>query len=67
MLVTYSFYGDIMAKRKTASCKEQRKTPAAKEITVVYPMMPRGYTAAQREQLRVFEKELLKGKKVVIG
>lgn len=67
MLVTYSFYGDIMAKTKMTSCKGQRRTPAAKKTTVVYPMMPRGYTAAQREQLRIFEKELLKGKKVVIG
>lgn len=56
-----------MAKTRKASCKEQRRTPAAKETTVVYPMMPRGYTAAQREQLRIFEKELLKGKKVAIG
>lgn len=56
-----------MTKTKTAGCKEQRRTSAAKETTVVYPMMPRGYTAAQREQLRIFEKELLKGKKVAIG
>ena len=38
-----------------------------KKVPIIYPMMPRKYTAVQRKNLRDFEKKLLKGKKVDIG
>ena len=31
------------------------------DVVEIYPMMPRGYTAVERSELRRFEKELLKG------
>lgn len=52
-----------------ASSVSKKRNPIknTKQSIIVYPMMPRGYTAAQRKKLRRFEKELLNGKKVNIG
>lgn len=60
-----------MIKTTVASSKGRKRTSAlnastVKGVAVVYPMMPREYTAIQRAQLRMFEKELLKGRKVSV-
>ena len=36
------------------------------EYCEIFPMMPRGYTAVQRAQLRKFERELYSGWKVTV-
>ena len=43
--------------QKPATKSDKKKTYAA-----IYPMMPRGYTAIQRAQLRKFERDLYAGK-----
>ena len=53
--------------KASSSSKKKNTVNNSKQIISVYPMMPRGYTAVQREKLRKFEKELLKGKRIKIG
>ena len=43
-----------------------KKRIAAVSRTVIYPMMPRKYTAAQRAELRRFERDILAGKKITV-
>ena len=35
-----------------------------KEVVALYPLMPTKYSPQKRKELRKFEKELLKGKKI---
>lgn len=59
--------------RTTARNKSMRKQngkaqflKAAKRPVSIYPMMPRDYTAVEREQLRTFEKKIMGDKGVKI-
>lgn len=52
---------DSKTEDKSHDIKERKSI--RKEPVLIYPMMPRRYTAFQREQLRKFERELLAGEK----
>ena len=67
--------GTIMGKEKQISSSRRTSTVAQKHTVksekkstyaAIYPMMPRGYTAVQRAQLRKFERELYAGKTVTV-
>lgn len=63
-----------MGRSKQVNSSHRTSTTAQKHINsvkksmyaAVYPMMPRGYTAVQRAQLRKFERELYAGKTVTV-
>lgn len=64
-----------MGKAKHVSSSHRTSTTIQKHIepgdkiktyAVIYPMMPRGFTAVQRAQLRKFERELYAGRKVTV-
>lgn len=50
----------------TATQKHTIKSEKKSTYAAIYPMMPRGYTAVQRAQLRKFERELYAGKTVTV-
>ena len=54
-----------MPKRKAKRDKKVRlliEKAKQKETVKIYPMMPRGYNALERAELRKFERELMNGK-----
>lgn len=53
-------------KTSTAAQKHTIKSEKKSTYAAIYPMMPRGYTAVQRAQLRKFERELYAGKTVTV-
>ena len=44
--------------------KKQKNRKKKKEIVKLYPILPTKYSRAQREELKKFEAELLKGRKI---
>ena len=42
----------------------KRNTRVVADRVIIYPMMPRKYTAAERAELRKFEQEIMAGKKI---
>ena len=58
----------VSSSKKVASVRHQYARDGSRIIqhAEIYPMMPRGYTAAERAELRKFERELLKGRTIKI-
>ena len=54
--------------RRTSAVAQKHTVKSEKKSTyaAINPMMPRGYTAVQRAQLRKFERELYAGKTVTV-
>ena len=50
----------------TAAQKHTVKSKKKSIYAAINPMMPRGYTAVQRAQLRKFERELYAGRTVTV-
>ena len=55
------------SQRTSATIQKHAVTGDKRKVyAIIYPMMPRGYTAVQRAQLRQFERELYSGRKVTV-